>query len=181
MKEKTGEEVIIRKHKKGWMIASLCGCVVVFALAVVLLVLSGAGDDPFDAFYAIAIAAVGFGGGVYFCRKIVYYSKTPRVLAVFAEGQVRAFAAGVWYAFRPREIQFVEEKPVTSKYRTYDYGALDISLRDGRILHVDLADAVAEAKERLLELKTRDTILEEQENEKSPPVWDPSSDPLPEE
>ena len=110
-----------------------------------------------------------------------FMRKEYRVLAVFADGLLRVFAGGGWNTFRPREIQFVEERPVTGKYRVYSYGALDISLRDGRILHVDLADSVAEAKERLLELKTRDTILEEQENEKSPPVWDPSSDPLPEE
>ncbi len=112
MKEKTGEEVIIRKHKKGWMIASLCGCVLVFALAGMLLMLPGGGDDPFDLFYAIAIAAIGFGGGVYFCRKIVCHSRTPRALAVFADGQLRVFAGGGWNAFRTREIQFVEENPL---------------------------------------------------------------------
>lgn len=156
-----GEEVIAAKSRSKNMAVATVVAAVFAAVFVVFCVLTAVQEED-----ARAVLAVIWGAGaVVMAVLAVMYGKKARRIAALPQGiivftgeKLHICAKEGYAEIRPKDIARVEEKPMHSRYKTFDQGDLLLTCKDGRVLTAENVGSLGAAKQRLIELKTAEEI-----------------------
>lgn len=156
-----GEEVVAAKSRRKDMAVAAAVAAVLAAVFVAFCVLTAVLAEE-----ARAVGAVIWGAGavamavlaVMYGKKARRIAALPQGIIVFTGEKLRICAKEGTAELRPKDIARVEEKPMHSRYKTFDRGDLLLTCKDGRVLTVENVGSLGAAKQRLIELKTAEEI-----------------------